>query len=253
MISDSSVGWDAGEVGPGQCQEPGSDGGHLPAADLDGAAEFGRLALNVGPGFTDCQPHGPRARLGLRQQRHCLVVRVLGLVRLTASRCQKVTACFTVWPQLVNPREPDLVLFHGGGLVPSDTWWYCRRHHGARPDSERAPLRSAGRKVGRRPSSGGESGAPRRPRIGRPYANCATSKVSRSSSSPPTCGGCGRFLVRIPIGPPPTRWETGLRTTNCSCRCARCSRSNMIWTATPSASSATSNGFGSRRSWSGPG
>ena len=36
--------------------------------------------------------------------------------------------------------SPDLVLFHGGGLVSGVTWWYCRRHHGAGADSERGPL-----------------------------------------------------------------------------------------------------------------
>jgi len=52
-----------------------------------------------------------------------------------------------------EPSEPALGLFHGGGLVPSNTWWYRRRHHGACSHSGRGHLRSAGRKVGRRPRS----------------------------------------------------------------------------------------------------
>ena len=96
--------------------------------------------------------HMDHVRLGLRQQRHCVVGGVLGRAVNGFPRVEKVTACVTVWPQLVK-LGARLVLLHGGGLVPSDPWWYRRRHHGAHPDSGVCCSTICWSEDGRRPRS----------------------------------------------------------------------------------------------------
>ena len=47
MISDSTVGWEIARWVRANAKELGVMRGHLSAADLDRAAEFGRLAFDV--------------------------------------------------------------------------------------------------------------------------------------------------------------------------------------------------------------
>ena len=189
-------------MGPCQRQRAGRDGGHLSAAHLDRPAEFGGLAFDVGPRFTDCQSHGSRARLGLRQQRHRLAGGrscqaayrrdwlAVGRGRAapyhqdapSADASRGNGACFR--PRhlaLCRPSEPDLVCI---------SWrWTCTRLYLVAiavaimvlvPILSVVTLRSVGRRGGTKAYGDGGNGEARRPRTGMLFVSCAASKAYQS-------------------------------------------------------------------------